>query len=89
LQYWERISQASQDRIFSRYTWEIYAKRLVTQSQIYTFWRSITPLERRETKRYLEALYILLMRRLVEKVPETGKDEAVPEEEAMIGFGVQ
>lgn len=37
----------------NRYTWPIYARRLVTLSHIYTFWKHVTSLESRETKRYL------------------------------------
>ncbi|KAI3433440.1 hypothetical protein D9Q98_003254 [Chlorella vulgaris] len=66
--YWNKISQASMDRIFSRYTWSIYASRLVTLSHIYTFWKRVTSLESRETKRYLEMFYILQMRPLVAKM---------------------
>jgi hypothetical protein len=36
-----------------RYTWSIYANRLVTLSHIYTFWKRVTSIESRETKRYL------------------------------------
>ncbi|EFN59180.1 hypothetical protein CHLNCDRAFT_48488 [Chlorella variabilis] len=68
--YWNKISEASIERIFSRYTWSIYAKRLVTLSHIYTFWKHATSLESRETKRYLEMFYILEMRRLVAKMAE-------------------
>lgn len=66
--HWDAVSQAAQERIFSRYTWEIYAKRLVSLCHVYSFWNHVTGLERREAKRYLEAIYILLMRRLVDKV---------------------
>jgi len=68
--YWERISQASIDRIFSRYTWNIYASRLVSLCQVYTFWNHVTGLERsvNAKKRYLEAIYILKMRKLMETV---------------------
>ena len=38
-----------------RYTWSIYANRLVTLSHVYTFWKRVTSLESRETKRYLGA----------------------------------
>ncbi|KAL4859385.1 Sucrose synthase 3 [Chlorella vulgaris] len=89
--YWNKISQASMDRIFSRYTWSIYASRLVTLSHIYTFWKRVTSLESRETKRYLEMFYMLQMRPLVAKVPKVREEE----EEAggaevaapMVGFG--
>lgn len=66
--FWERMSLAARDRIFTHYTWEIYASRLVSLCQVYSFWNHVTSLERRETKRYLESIYILLMRKLVDEV---------------------
>ncbi len=42
--------------LLSRYTWDIYAKRLLTLSSVYSFWKHVSDLERRETKRYLEML---------------------------------
>eukprot|EP00889_Picochlorum_renovo_P002551 jgi/Picre1/29581/NNA_004966.t1 len=68
--YWESVSRASRERIFSRYTWDIYASRLVTLCDVYTFWNHVTSLERREAKRYLESIYILLFRSLVEKMKD-------------------
>lgn len=41
------------------YTWNIYASRLVTLSHIYTFWKHVTSLESRETKRYLGGFRVL------------------------------
>lgn len=67
-EHWTKVSEAAMERIFSRYTWSIYARRLVTLSHIYTFWKHVTSLESRETKRYLEMFYILEMRRLVAKM---------------------
>ncbi len=32
---WEALSDGSLDRIFSRYTWEIYAKRMLSLTNIY------------------------------------------------------
>jgi len=60
--YWESISQAGNERVNSRYTWRNYAKRLMTLSRIYGFWRYMTNLERSETRRYLEMLYALQFR---------------------------
>lgn len=37
------------------YTWSIYATRLVSLAHTYTFWKHVTSLESRETKRYLGA----------------------------------
>jgi len=66
--FFERMSNAGIERIQSRYTWGIYAARLLSLCQVYSFWKHVTTLSRQDTKRYLESLYILLMRRLVEKV---------------------
>jgi len=78
--YWERISKQGLERIYSRYTWEIYAKRLLTLSSVYGFWKHVSNLERSETKRYLEMLYVLRLRPLIEKVPLTVDDEPLPGE---------
>ncbi|PSC73946.1 sucrose synthase [Micractinium conductrix] len=91
--HWTKISEAAQERIFSRYTWSIYAKRLVTLSHVYTFWKHVTSLESRETKRYLEMFYILQMRKLVAKMSEETVEkekaaaEAGPAGPPKVGFG--
>lgn len=72
--YWERISKASIQRVQSRYTWEIYAERMLTLSCIYGFWKYVTNLERDETRRYLEMFYGLQFRRLASTVPQTDND---------------
>ncbi|GAB4822774.1 hypothetical protein N2152v2_009820 [Parachlorella kessleri] len=93
--YWDKISKASMERIYSRYTWEIYANRLVTLSQIYTFWKYVSNLDRRETKRYLEMFYILLLREHMAQVPQvTAEDEAAAPASPVdvtkqVGFGAQ
>jgi sucrose synthase len=66
--YWERISQASLQRVEERYTWKGYASRMMTLSRIYGFWRFVTDLERTETNRYLEMLYSLQFRPLAQAV---------------------
>ncbi|KDD76488.1 sucrose synthase [Helicosporidium sp. ATCC 50920] len=85
--YWERISRGAEERIASRYTWKIYAKRLVTLSHVYTFWKRMSDLEGRETKRYLEMFYILKMRQLISKVPYSEGPNGVPA--TATGFGGQ
>ncbi len=62
---WDAVSAAAVERVETRFRWPIYAKRLANLCSVYTFWRRVTGLERREAKRYLEAIYILLFRRLV------------------------
>ena len=69
--YWGKISKAAIERIQSRYTWEIYAKRMLTLSCIYGFWKYSTNLERDEARRYLEMFYGLQFRPLARKMLET------------------
>jgi len=67
--YWQTISDAALERIRSRYTWDLYAERMMTLSRIYGFWNYVTNLERGETRRYLEMFYGLQYRQLAAKVP--------------------
>ncbi len=66
--YWQEISQGGIDRVKKKYTWELYAERLMTLSCIYGFWKYVTNLERDETSRYLEMLYSLQFRRLSDTI---------------------
>lgn len=66
--YWEKISKGSIERVESRYTWKLYAERMMTLSRVYGFWKYVTNLERDETRRYLEMFYGLQYRPLAEKV---------------------
>ncbi|KAH8517307.1 hypothetical protein Peur_048510 [Populus x canadensis] len=67
--YWKKISDAGLQRIYERYTWKIYSERLMTLAGVYGFWKYVSKLERRETRRYLEMFYILKFRDLVKTVP--------------------
>jgi sucrose synthase len=60
--YWERIAGQGVERIKTRYTWKLYAQRMMTLSRVYGFWKYVTNLERDETRRYLEMLYGLQYR---------------------------
>jgi sucrose synthase len=60
--HWDTISSQSVERIRSRYTWQLYAERMMTLSRIYGFWKYVTNLERDEARRYLEMLYGLQFR---------------------------
>jgi sucrose synthase len=66
---WDRVSEGSVRRVARRYTWDLYAERIMTLSRIYGFWKFATNLERDETRRYLETLYGLLYRKMAETVP--------------------
>lgn len=48
-----------------RYTWKKYSERLLTLAGVYAFWKHVSKLERRETRRYLEMFYSLKFRDLV------------------------
>nr|AFP23359.1 sucrose synthase [Litchi chinensis] len=63
--HWHKISDAGLRRIYERYTWKIYSERLLTLAGVYGFWKYVSKLERRETRRYLEMFYILKFRGLV------------------------
>jgi len=66
--HWERLSRAAIERVRKRYTWKLYAERLMTLSRVYGFWRHVTDLERAETRRYLEMLHALQFRPLAEAI---------------------
>lgn len=72
--FWDKISDAGLARIHERYTWNIYSERLMTLAGVYGFWKYVSKLERRETRRYLEMFYILKFRDLVKSVPLTIDD---------------
>jgi sucrose synthase len=61
-EHWEAISRGGIDRVNSRYTWKLYAERMMTLARIYGFWKYMTNLEQAETRRYLEMLYALQFR---------------------------
>lgn len=61
---WLRISKNSLRRVQQRYTWKLYARRLMSLSCVYGFWKFATNLDREETGRYLEMFYSLQFRKL-------------------------
>ncbi|VAI05840.1 unnamed protein product [Triticum turgidum subsp. durum] len=62
--HWVKISDRGLQRIYEKYTWKIYSERLMTLAGVYGFWKYVSKLERRETRRYLEMFYILKLREL-------------------------
>ncbi|KAJ4722129.1 Sucrose synthase [Melia azedarach] len=67
--HWNKISDGGLKQIYERYTWKIYSERLLTLAGVYGFWKYVSKLERRETRRYLEMFYILKFRDLVRTIP--------------------
>ncbi len=68
---WNKISDGGIKRVDDRYTWKLYASRLMTLSRVYGFWKYVTNLERDETRRYLEMFYGLMLKNLIKNVPES------------------
>ena len=67
-EHWTRLSEGGIRRVRDRYTWRLYAQRMMTLSRIYGFWKYVTDLERTETQRYLEMFYGLQFRPLSERL---------------------
>ncbi len=68
--YWETISRGGLDRVNERYTWRLYAERMMTLSRVYGFWKHVTGLKRTETRRHLEMFYALQYRPLAEALEQ-------------------
>jgi len=66
--YWEELATGGLRRVEARYTWSLYAERMMTLSRVYGFWKYVTGLERTETRRYLEMFYGLQFRPLAEQL---------------------
>lgn len=66
--YWDTLSRGALERVKARYTWKLYAKKMMTLSRIYGFWKYVTDLEREETRRYLEMFYALQFRPLANAI---------------------
>jgi sucrose synthase len=66
--YWEQISQGGIQRVALRYTWTMYADRMLKLSRIYGFWKYISNIEREESARYLEMFYFLMYRKMADKI---------------------
>ncbi|MEJ2056600.1 MAG: sucrose synthase [Desulfofustis sp.] len=70
-EHWNEISRNGRRRVEERYTWKRYAKRLLTLTCIYGFWKFATNLERQETRRYLEMYYHLQFKRRAATIRHT------------------
>ncbi len=62
--YWHKIARGGVERVSEKYTWKLYAQRMMTFARIYGFWRYVSNLERMETRRYMEMFYSLQYRPL-------------------------
>ncbi|KAG6542378.1 hypothetical protein Mapa_016207 [Marchantia paleacea] len=81
--YWKTLSDAGLERIYSRFTWKLYAERLMTLAGVYSFWKYVSKLGRRESRRYIEMFYILKYRELVKSVPLSSDDVDIVEKQKL------
>ncbi|KAL5785164.1 hypothetical protein ACOSQ2_007556 [Xanthoceras sorbifolium] len=72
---WNSISDGGLKRIYERYTWKIYSERLLTLAGVYGFWKYVSKLERRETRRYIEMFYTLKFRGLAKSIPVAADEQ--------------
>jgi len=63
-EYWERISRGAMQRVEEHYTWKRYARRMLSLSRIYGFWKYMTNLDHEETRQYVAMFYQLMYKRL-------------------------
>ncbi|MEE4243104.1 MAG: sucrose synthase [Desulfopila sp.] len=70
-EHWKKLSQGAIQRVEEKYTWKRYAKRLLSLTCLYGFWKYATDLERAETDRYLEMLYHLQYKPLAQKLRDS------------------
>ena len=68
-QLWERISEGAMQRVEEHYTWKRYARRMLSLSRIYGFWKYMTNIEHADTRAYVSMFYHLMYKRLAEQVP--------------------
>ena len=65
---WDSISRAAYERVQDRYTWKLYASRLLSLSRIYGFWKYVSNIERDQTRCYLDMFFGLMYRPLAAAV---------------------
>ena len=67
---WHTVSEGAIERVEQHYAWSLYARKLLTMSRVYGFWKFISKIEREETRRYLEMFYGLMFKRLAQGVEQ-------------------
>ncbi|XP_058749113.1 sucrose synthase 5-like isoform X2 [Vicia villosa] len=67
--HWSMISAAGLQRINERYTWKIYANKLLNMGSIYTFWRTVNNDSKKAKQRYIWMFYNLMFKNLVSNIP--------------------
>lgn len=65
---WTAVSEGALRRVEERFTWRLYANRVMTLARTYGFWRFMSDWNREETRRYLEMFYALQFRPLANRL---------------------
>ncbi len=68
--YWDEISQKGIDRVYTTYTWNIHATKLLSLAKIYGFWNYTSQEDREDMLRYLETLFYLLYKPMAKRLLE-------------------
>ncbi|KAG2252978.1 hypothetical protein Bca52824_083114 [Brassica carinata] len=76
--YWDSISNAGLKRIYECYTWKIYAEKLLKMGSIYGFWRQVNEDQKKAKQRYIDMLYNLQFKPLVNQESGYPEDKALP-----------
>jgi sucrose synthase len=67
--YWQAISAGAAKRVEENYTWKRYARRMLSLSRIYGFWKYMTKIEHADTRMYISMFHQLMYKRLAEQIP--------------------
>lgn len=78
-EHWYALSEGAINRVQEHYTWKRYAKRLLSLTCIYGFWKYATNLQRQETNRYLEMFYHLQLKPLAARLEEKKLENRIQE----------
>ncbi|WOK94802.1 sucrose synthase 7-like [Canna indica] len=74
--YWNKISTSGLQRIYERYTWKIYAVKVLNMGSIYGFWGQLNKEEKQTKAKYLQLFYNVQFRNLAKTVPVSTSDHA-------------
>ncbi|XP_058787768.1 sucrose synthase 5-like isoform X1 [Vicia villosa] len=76
--HWNMISAAGLQRINERYTWKIYANKLLNMGSLYTFWRTVNNDSKKAKQRYIWMFYNLMFKNLVSNIPVLREEPQQP-----------
>lgn len=66
---WLRVSRAARERVASRYNWPLYASRMLSLAKVSSFYRATAGGAAAPRRAYQSALFHLLLRPLMARVP--------------------